>query len=330
MTRRQATTRQGTVRRRGAGREGIRRTGGTRLARSHAAGGGFGPADRHRGDPSGPVPDRVPDDPDDRLAVPAAGDRGLRPRAGGAGHPAGPSSPSRLAAAAGAGFALATLGGYLLSVWTGLFGFKEVRTTAGIAAGVMEVAAFVVLAALALAPAPATAAADRAAAAPARFPARIPPAIARAAATTAAAPGGGRAGAARGGRSRGQSSRASRHGHGHGPEDHDDRRGDGTDQRQGLHPLLVRPGHPGHVEMLRQLRRVLAPGDRHRRGQHRACPAGSARSPEPAAPASSPTTGTRCTPTSATPPPARPGATTSTSTAASGTRCVSPGRGEGK
>jgi hypothetical protein len=38
---------------------------------------------------------------------------------------------SRLAAAAGALFALATLGGYLLSVWTGLFGFKEVRTTAG-------------------------------------------------------------------------------------------------------------------------------------------------------------------------------------------------------
>src|SRR3984885_12252331 len=35
----------------------------------------------------------------------------------------------RLAAAAGAGFALATLGGYILSVWIGLFGFKEVRTT---------------------------------------------------------------------------------------------------------------------------------------------------------------------------------------------------------
>src|SRR5437868_12687534 len=52
---------------------------------------------------------------------------------------------SRLAAAAGAGFALATLGGYLLSVWTGLFGFKEVRTTAGIVAGVIEVAAFAVL-----------------------------------------------------------------------------------------------------------------------------------------------------------------------------------------
>ena len=89
---------------------------------------------------------------------------------------------SRLAAAAGAGFALATLGGYLLSVWTGLFGFKEVRTGAGIAAGLVEVAAFVVLAALALAPAPA----GGAAAAPARFPTRIPPAAARVAGVTAA------------------------------------------------------------------------------------------------------------------------------------------------
>src|SRR5580704_3572687 len=50
------------------------------------------------------------------------------------------------------GLGLATLGGYLLTVWIGLFGFKEVRTTAGIVAGVVEVAAFVVLAALALAP----------------------------------------------------------------------------------------------------------------------------------------------------------------------------------
>ena len=93
---------------------------------------------------------------------------------------------SRLAAAAGAGFALATLGGYLLSVWTGLFGFKEVRTGAGIGAGLVEVAAFVALAALALAPAPAKAAADRAAEAQARFPTRIPPAAARAAGMTAA------------------------------------------------------------------------------------------------------------------------------------------------
>ncbi len=83
--------------------------------------------------------------------------------------------PARLAAAAGAVFALATLGGYLLSVWTGLFGFKEVRTGAGIAAGLVEVAAFVVLAALALAPA-----------AQATFPAKISPAIARAAGMTAA------------------------------------------------------------------------------------------------------------------------------------------------
>ena len=97
----------------------------------------------------------------------------------------------RLAAAAGTGFALATLGGYLLSVWAGLFGFREVRTTAGVVAGVIEVAAFAVLAALALAPARAGAAAKApaggAAATPSRFPARIPPAIARAAATTAAA-----------------------------------------------------------------------------------------------------------------------------------------------
>jgi ACR3 family arsenite efflux pump ArsB len=34
-----------------------------------------------------------------------------------------------------------------LPVWIGLFGFTEVRATAGIAGGVVEVAAFVVLAA---------------------------------------------------------------------------------------------------------------------------------------------------------------------------------------
>jgi predicted lipoprotein with Yx(FWY)xxD motif len=65
------------------------------------------------------------------------------------------ASGSRLAAAAGAGFAVATLGGYLLSVWIGLFGFKEVRTTAGIVAGLIDVAAFAVLAILAAAPDPA-------------------------------------------------------------------------------------------------------------------------------------------------------------------------------
>jgi predicted lipoprotein with Yx(FWY)xxD motif len=52
-------------------------------------------------------------------------------------------------AAAGAGFALATLGGYLLSLWVGLFGFREVRTTAGVTAGILDIAAFAVLAVLA-------------------------------------------------------------------------------------------------------------------------------------------------------------------------------------
>jgi predicted lipoprotein with Yx(FWY)xxD motif len=58
----------------------------------------------------------------------------------------------RLIAAAGALFALSTLGGYLISVQFGLFGFKEVRTTAGIWAGILEVLAFVLLAALAALP----------------------------------------------------------------------------------------------------------------------------------------------------------------------------------
>jgi len=53
---------------------------------------------------------------------------------------------SRLAAVAGAAFALSTLGAYLLAVWIGLFGFKEIRTRAGIAAGLIEVAAFATLA----------------------------------------------------------------------------------------------------------------------------------------------------------------------------------------
>jgi len=52
---------------------------------------------------------------------------------------------SRLVAAAGALFALSTLGGYLLTVQFGLFGFREVRTTAGIVAGILEVLAFAVL-----------------------------------------------------------------------------------------------------------------------------------------------------------------------------------------
>ena len=58
-----------------------------------------------------------------------------------------PATGLRLAYAAGAAFAIATLGGYLLSLKIGLFGFTEVRTTAGIAAAIIDVAAFAVLAA---------------------------------------------------------------------------------------------------------------------------------------------------------------------------------------
>jgi predicted lipoprotein with Yx(FWY)xxD motif len=64
------------------------------------------------------------------------------------------ASGSRLATASGAIFALSVLGGYALSVWIGLFGFTEVRTTAGIVAGLIEVAAFAALAAATVAASP--------------------------------------------------------------------------------------------------------------------------------------------------------------------------------
>jgi predicted lipoprotein with Yx(FWY)xxD motif len=63
-----------------------------------------------------------------------------------------PLTGSWVLAGLGAGFALSTLGGYLLSLRFGLFGFTEVRTTAGIVSGIIDVAAF---AAFALAAAPA-------------------------------------------------------------------------------------------------------------------------------------------------------------------------------
>ena len=90
---------------------------------------------------------------------------------------------SRLLALGGGVFALAVLGGYILSVWIGLFGFKEVRTTAGIVAGIIEVAAFVALAAYALIPAPARDGGQ----VEERFFARIPAATVRAAGIGAAA-----------------------------------------------------------------------------------------------------------------------------------------------
>ena len=61
---------------------------------------------------------------------------------------------SRVAAAASAALALSTIGAYLLAVWIGLFGFKEIRTRAGIAAGLIEVAAFGVLVMAAIAAEP--------------------------------------------------------------------------------------------------------------------------------------------------------------------------------
>jgi predicted lipoprotein with Yx(FWY)xxD motif len=56
-----------------------------------------------------------------------------------------PLTGHRLAYAAGAAFAIGTLIGYLLSLKVGLFGFTEVRTTSGIVAGIIDVAAFAVL-----------------------------------------------------------------------------------------------------------------------------------------------------------------------------------------
>jgi plastocyanin len=53
-------------------------------------------------------------------------------------------------AASGAGFALSTLAGYSVSRITPLFGFHEVRTTAGTVAGVIDVATIIVLGAAAL------------------------------------------------------------------------------------------------------------------------------------------------------------------------------------
>jgi predicted lipoprotein with Yx(FWY)xxD motif len=62
------------------------------------------------------------------------------------------ASDSRLVSTAGAGFLMATLVGFLLSLRIGLFGFREVRTTAGLAAALIEIVGFVALAAFALRP----------------------------------------------------------------------------------------------------------------------------------------------------------------------------------
>jgi predicted lipoprotein with Yx(FWY)xxD motif len=59
---------------------------------------------------------------------------------------------NRLVSAAGAGLNMATLVGYVLSLRIGLLGFREVRTTAGELAGVIEIVGFVALTAFALRP----------------------------------------------------------------------------------------------------------------------------------------------------------------------------------
>src|SRR6266581_1283260 len=88
---------------------------------------------------------------------------------------------SWLAAAASAVFALSTLGAYLLAVWTGLFGFREIRTRAGIAAGLIEVAAFGVLAlaAIAIGPAPQGVQADGSVSRAARLVGQVQAALSR-------------------------------------------------------------------------------------------------------------------------------------------------------
>ncbi len=60
--------------------------------------------------------------------------------------------PLRSVSSAGAGLLLSTFVGYLISLHVSLFGFREVRTTAGIVAGVIEIFGFIALTAFALGP----------------------------------------------------------------------------------------------------------------------------------------------------------------------------------
>jgi len=97
---------------------------------------------------------------------------------------------STMVQATGAGFLASTLGGYLLSLRFSLFGFREVRTEAGIVAGVIEVVGFALLASLAVAPAQQARPADRSTHGPRRLAAveqRLPAARWSVAALTAVA-----------------------------------------------------------------------------------------------------------------------------------------------
>ena len=166
----------------------------------------------------------------------------------------------RLAAAASAALALSTLGAYLLAVWIGLFGFKEIRTRAGIAAGLIEVAAFATLALAAVTADPGAArrrlrapgpGAERGVAGGRRGQRRL----------------GGRPGPA--GRRRGQRARdtGGRRRHRGRPEDRHDRRRQRAHQRRWPHPVLVRPRHLDEFRVYRVMRRVLATGRRRPHGR---------------------------------------------------------------
>ena len=210
------------------------------------------------------------------------------------------ASRSRLLAAAGAAFALATLGGYLLSLRVGLFGFREVRTTAGIAAGVIEVVDFAALAAFVLGPLAPLPAVGRASGGPglnrslrsalptARWGAlafSVLAAVLLGVSLAATGPVPTSAGAS------GALLKTTR-----------------------IHGVAVLTNAQGYTLYW------FAPDTPTRS----ACDGTSGRSDVRTGRRRSPMTATRCTPTSAIPPPARPTATTSTSTAAYGTRWPHP------
>ena len=147
-----------------------------------------------------------------------------------------------LVAAAGAGFAVSVLGGYLLSLWVGLFGFTEVRTTAGIVAGIIDVAAFATLAMAAAPGLPPNLNLGR----------RLLPAVAGASVVALALLFAAVA------TPKSQPLAT-------GPDVLKARTIGGVNlltDSQGAHPVLVRPGHLDQIGLLRQLRRLLAPGDR--------------------------------------------------------------------
>ena len=223
---------------------------------------------------------------------------------------------SRLVAVAGAAFALSTLGCYLLAVWIGLFGYKEIRTRAGIAAGLIEVAAFATLA-LAVA---ITGARQAAAAGPARprvlagMRAAVSLVVGAVGAVSVAALvlfgialASGRGGSAAGA---------------------------GVTLKTATIGGVTVPPTP-MASRCTDCPAARAPARSGRRRRYRPRPPGTPEAgpgvtgklhiKRPGGATRRPTTATRCTPTSATAPRARPAATSSTSTAATGTGPDRPG-----